>query len=73
MDDRVKCMVYQYLFRKLHDEESALSTLSDRLRSRSFPVGPADYSEYAHILSRKQATEEIMAGVFTVLNIDYSE
>lgn len=71
MDDRSKCLVYQYLFRKLHEEDSELSQISDRLRSHNFPVGPSDYSDYACALARKMVTEEIMSGVFTVLSMNF--
>lgn len=71
MDDQLKCMVYQYLFRKLHDVDSELSQISDRLRSHSFPVAPSDYSDYACALARKMVTEEIMSGVFTVLSMNF--
>lgn len=33
MDDRVKCLVYQYLFRCLHDADVDLQKLDERLRS----------------------------------------
>ena len=71
MDDRVKCLVYQYLFRCLHDADVDLQKLDERLRSHSFPVAPSDYSDYACALARKMVTEEIMSGVFSVLSMNF--
>lgn len=72
MDDSVKTLCYEFLFKRLTDEENNIRTLSNRVGG-DMPVFPMDYSDLAFAVVRKMCTEEIMAGLFSIMNTDYTK
>lgn len=73
MDDRVKVMCYEYLCRKITDEENELRRISDRISDRSFPAGASDYTDYACTLSRKVVLQEVFSALCSILNYDFPD
>ena len=73
MDDRIKVMCYEYLCRKITDEENDLRRISDRISDRSFPSGASDYTDYACTLSRKVVLQEVFSGLCSILNYEFPE
>ena len=73
MDDRQKCLVYEYLSRMITDEENSLRELNNRFLDKAFPVGSDDYIAYAIALSRKTLLQEVFSGVCTILSFDFPD
>lgn len=73
MDDRVKVMCYEFLCRKIMDEENELRRISDRMADRSFPAEASDYTDYACMLSRKVVLQEVFSGLCSILSYDFPE
>lgn len=73
MDDRVKCMCYEYLIRRIGDEENLLRELNNRFLDRSFPSGSDDYIEYAISLARKTVLQEVFSSLCTIMSFDFPD
>ena len=69
MYESLKTMCYEFLFKRLTDEENNIRTLLNRVGG-DVPVFPMDYSDLAFAVVRKMCTEEIIAGLFTIINGD---
>lgn len=73
MDDRLKCMCYEYLIRRIGDEENLLRELNNRFLDRSFPSGSDDYIEYAISLARKTVLQEVFSSLCTIMSFDFPD
>ena len=67
MDDVVKCMIYEYLFRCLDDETNNIRSLDNRISSSPFPAAASDYVDYAFAIARKQHVEDLVRGVSLII------
>lgn len=67
MKSRDKCMVYEYLFRKLQAADNDYQCACEDARSPD--VFPSDYSAASVALARKLEIEEIVCDLFNIFKL----